>query len=252
MILPPTPGLVDTREKDFSAILDQSLQLGGGAPDASLYCRTSMVRKPVRSKYCSTSGFVVARFDHYCMWLNTAIGYGNHRTFMVFLYTHVAANTCFLAMLIKAMIRANDKTGPAFVVGQLLSQKYFFVTVLLAFVIVITAGLTFLMVEQTTNIVRNVTTNERINQSRYAWMKGPDGRPFNRCAFCIAYMSRACTVNTLYCILLHHNSQNMASSFLPVILRSSLSLHEIDSIKALSPMSWTSCLFLDSPLTISR
>ena len=99
---------------------------------------------------------------------------------MVFLYTHVVANTCFLAMLIKALIRTNNKTGPAFVVGQLLSEKYFFVTVLLVYVMVVTAGLTFLMVEQTTNILRNVTTNERINQSRYAWMKGPDGRPFNR------------------------------------------------------------------------
>lgn len=180
VVVPPTPGLVDSREADFSMILEKSLELGGVVPDSSLYCRTSMVRKPVRSKYCSTSGFVVARFDHYCVWLNTAIGYGNHRIFMVFLYTHVVANTCFLAMLIKALIRTNNKTGPAFVVGQLLSEKYFFVTVLLVYVMVVTAGLTFLMVEQTTNILRNVTTNERINQSRYAWMKGPDGRPFNR------------------------------------------------------------------------
>jgi hypothetical protein len=180
VLLPPDPGLVDTRERDFSDIMAVSQESGGMAPDASLFCRTSLVRKPVRSKYCSTSGFVVARFDHYCVWLNTAVGYGNHRTFMVFLITHVIANICFVTMLIKGLIRANEKTGPAFVVGNLLSQNYFFVFVLLVYMIVITAGLTFLMVEQCSNIIKNVTTNERINRSRYAWMKGPDGRPFNR------------------------------------------------------------------------
>jgi hypothetical protein len=180
VLFPPSPGLVDTRQCDFGPIMEKSQELGGVAPDASLYCRTSLVKKPVRSKFCSTSGFVVARFDHYCVWLNTAVGYGNHRVFMVFLSTHVAANICFLTMLIKALIRANNKTGPAFVLGTLLSQSYFFVFFLLSYVIVITCGLTFLLVEQCSNIVRNVTTNERINRSRYAWMKGPDGRPFNR------------------------------------------------------------------------
>lgn len=180
VLMPAHPGLVDTRHRDFDTVLQQSLALNGAAPDSSLYCRTTLLRKPVRSKFCSSSGFVVARFDHYCVWLNTAVGYGNHRVFMLFLLSHVAANMCFIALLIKALIRANDKTGPAFVLGTLLSQNYFFVTVLLVYVLAITCGLTFLLVEQSTNIVRNVTTNERINRSRYAWMQGPDGRPLNR------------------------------------------------------------------------
>jgi hypothetical protein len=180
VLLPPDAGLVDTREADFAAVLEQSRALGGVAPEAALVCRTSLVRKPPRSKFCASSGFVVARFDHYCVWLNTAVGFGNHRTFMVFLGTHVVANIFFLAVLIKALMRASDKTGPAFVVGELLSQQYLFVSVMLAYLLVVTGGLTFLLVEQTTNIAKNVTTNERINQSRYAWMKGPDGRPFNR------------------------------------------------------------------------
>lgn len=99
---------------------------------------------------------------------------------MLFLYTHVAGNMCFVALLIKALDREIERTGPAFVLGILFSNKFFFVFVLVAYVGVVTAGLTFLMVEQTTNILKNVTTNERMNGSRYAWMKGPDGRPYNR------------------------------------------------------------------------
>lgn len=180
VVLPPTPGLVDTRDRDFDTIMQENIDLKGSVPDPTLYCRTTLVRKPVRSKFCSSSGYVVARFDHYCIWLNTAIGFGNHRVFMMFLYSHIVANAIFIEILIRALSRRSERSGPAFVLGELLSQEYFFVTFLLAYILIVTAGLLFLTVEQTSNILRNVTTNERINKSRYAWMKGPDGRPFNR------------------------------------------------------------------------
>jgi hypothetical protein len=67
------------------------------------------------------------------------------------------------------------------------------------FIMVITCGLALLVVEQTGNIIMNMvrtspllassllasshsvqTTNEKVNRSRYWWMKGPDGRPLNR------------------------------------------------------------------------
>ena len=35
-------------------------------PPEPAYCRSSLVRRPLRAKYCATSGFVVFRFDHYC------------------------------------------------------------------------------------------------------------------------------------------------------------------------------------------
>jgi hypothetical protein len=82
------PGIVDTRDQNFLEIMDLSI-VAQGPPSSREHCLTTMVKKPVRSKYCRSSGFVVARMDHYCMWLNNSIGYGNHRIFMIFLYVHL-------------------------------------------------------------------------------------------------------------------------------------------------------------------
>jgi hypothetical protein len=99
----PDPGLVDTREKDFFEVMEQSLQEGGGPPNATLYCRTTLVKKPLRSKYCASSGYVVARMDHYCVWLNSAVGYKNHRTFIVFLYSHFLCCILCLSNLLRSV-----------------------------------------------------------------------------------------------------------------------------------------------------
>jgi hypothetical protein len=45
----PDPGIVDTRDRDFFEVMDQSLQEGGGPPNATAYCRTTLVKKPLRS-----------------------------------------------------------------------------------------------------------------------------------------------------------------------------------------------------------
>ena len=73
-----------------------SIVAGGTKHVSDSFCRTTLVKKPIRyfiliyafnlliyidirSKYCTGSGFVVARMDHYCVWLNNCVGYGNHR-----------------------------------------------------------------------------------------------------------------------------------------------------------------------------
>jgi len=46
-------------------------------------------------------GFVVARFDHYCIWLNNSIGFGNHRTFMLFLLAHLLTALLAVTLLVR-------------------------------------------------------------------------------------------------------------------------------------------------------
>jgi hypothetical protein len=93
-VFPMDPGSIDTRHDDFDALMQASLA-AGGAPPAQLFCRSLLVRKPVRSKYCTNTGLVIARMDHYCIWLNISVGYGNHRMFMLFLISH-ATTLCLL------------------------------------------------------------------------------------------------------------------------------------------------------------
>jgi palmitoyltransferase ZDHHC4 len=48
-------------------------------------CRTLGVAAPARSKFCTTTKRRVARFDHFCVWVNNTIGANNTRWFLLFL-----------------------------------------------------------------------------------------------------------------------------------------------------------------------
>ncbi len=66
------------------------------------------------------------------------------------------------------------------VAGALLNREYFFVTVLCAFFFMTTLGLGALVIDQLVNIATNMTTNERLNSSRYSWISMEDGVIRNR------------------------------------------------------------------------
>jgi palmitoyltransferase len=72
-----------------------------GQPPIRYCCPTTLVVKPIRSKYCANSGFVVARMDHYCVWLNNTIGYKNHRTFIIFLILQFLLSASFVVFIIR-------------------------------------------------------------------------------------------------------------------------------------------------------
>ena len=57
-------------------------------------CPTAKIRKLARSKYCRMSQRHVPRFDHYCIWLNQAVGEENHRYFYMFVMS-TAILSCY-------------------------------------------------------------------------------------------------------------------------------------------------------------
>lgn len=55
----------------------------------------------IYSKYCKRTGRVIARMDHYCIFINNSIGFKNHKIFVVFLISHVLT----LGLIIAVMMR---------------------------------------------------------------------------------------------------------------------------------------------------
>ena len=47
--------------------------------DSITICTEFMVKRPLRSKYDRFSKKLIAKFDHYCPWVNNAIGSLNHK-----------------------------------------------------------------------------------------------------------------------------------------------------------------------------
>jgi hypothetical protein len=66
------------------------------------------------------------------------------------------------------------------VTESLLSAKFFYLTLMLVFLCLTFIGIFLLTAEQFWNILNNITANERINGTRYSWMKDESGNSRNR------------------------------------------------------------------------
>ncbi|KAL4527858.1 hypothetical protein Ndes2526B_g08479 [Nannochloris sp. 'desiccata'] len=60
-------------------------------PEPPQHCSTCIQLKPGRSKHCNATKSCVARFDHWCIWINNAVGLYNTRWFLCFLFSTAAA-----------------------------------------------------------------------------------------------------------------------------------------------------------------
>jgi len=173
------PGIIDTREIDFDEVLESSKKLLG-APNSREFCLTTMVKKPLRSKYCVQHKAVIARFDHYCIWLSTSIGDGNHRTFILFLLSQVVNSSMLAIYIIKALHTDFKNSSSCEISENLFSKNYFFPLTLCATLIFVSICLVCLTFEQLTNITINLTTNEKINEVRYEYLRDDNGNSTNK------------------------------------------------------------------------
>ncbi|KAF8284136.1 putative palmitoyl acyltransferase 1 [Trypanosoma cruzi] len=92
------PGIVESTAGQRVGIYKTIFYSKGAPPEdvrqgIDLSC---MVKKPLRAQRCRHLGRVVLRYDHYCTWLASAIGGGNHRLYIAFLlfYTVLLGICC--------------------------------------------------------------------------------------------------------------------------------------------------------------
>ena len=161
-------GCVDTRYADFDDCFNDSFLAAGAPPSFAEYCPTTLVKKPLRSKYCTHTGMVIARMDHYCVWLCNSVGYNNNGTFILFLVAHITALCCIAALLLRSLAReVGLRSGSA---ELLLGRLYFFPLLLCLFTLMTSLALARLLLLQMLNITKNITINEELNYSRYTYM----------------------------------------------------------------------------------
>lgn len=69
-------------------------------------CPTAKIRKLARSKYDRMTKCNVARFDHYCAWINQSVGEENYKIFLLFLLVQVSM--CWYGNVILYYIFKNE------------------------------------------------------------------------------------------------------------------------------------------------
>ncbi|XP_066590663.1 palmitoyltransferase Hip14 isoform X2 [Prorops nasuta] len=190
------PGVITATHEEKLNIIIELAESGGFDPQ--WFCNSCLVRRPVRSKHCSTCDRCVARFDHHCPWVNNCIGAHNHKYFLGF----VASLLGMCIVILSASVQywqfecwtnlTNGHTPDNYFVAAATCDTW------VMWVAVNTSLHSFwvgilLAVQCYQIMVLGMTTNERMNAGRYAHFK--DGNPFHRgalqniadfcnCSFC--------------------------------------------------------------------
>lgn len=171
----PDPGVIAFNEEKYDEMMVE-VGVRGTPPSVTVACPTCMIRKPVRSKHCRECGYCVARMDHHCVWLDGCVGLQNHGRFVGFLVLHVLSVLLYLACVLPFLghVVAAALPRPVHDASQVL--RVFVLRPILPlflqslFALGTTCSLLTLLLEQVRNVLRNLTGNERINGSRYAYI----------------------------------------------------------------------------------
>ncbi|CEG44075.1 zinc dhhc domain containing [Plasmopara halstedii] len=183
---PTDPGTITTYEQDVKIMLEMASQCE--TPDMNKFCRTCLVKKPIRSKHCAQCGICIARHDHHCAWINRCVGYGNHRLFLVFLLVHVIALGIYAVLIILVLSEAthdlhavrinlsnsgdnsNLTAMDVWIEIPSLFKNHLLVMMVLLWDLMAFGAVSMMIIQHINNIEKNLTINEQMNWRRYDYL----------------------------------------------------------------------------------
>lgn len=77
-------------------------------PSPTKLCLTCLHKRPLRAKHCAETNTCIAKFDHYCPFVNNAVGAGNHHYFLGFLLFAVVSIGMALTANWRYLARQDD------------------------------------------------------------------------------------------------------------------------------------------------
>ncbi|KAK0162418.1 hypothetical protein PV327_006195 [Microctonus hyperodae] len=204
------PGIIAaTHEDKLNTIVE--LAEGGGF-ETQWFCTSCLVRRPIRSKHCSTCDRCVARFDHHCPWINNCIGAHNHKYFLGFLMSLLGLCIVILLASIQywqfecwSNLSNNHQTDNYFIAAATCDAWVMWITANTGLHALWVGALLACQLYQI--MILGMTTNERMNAGRYEHFK--HGNPFHRGA--LQNIADFCNIS--FCSLKSKPSSDWLKSF---------------------------------------
>ncbi|KAG4090815.1 ankyrin repeat-containing domain protein [Neocallimastix lanati (nom. inval.)] len=159
---------IESRNKVIQELAEQDIL------DSRHYCVECNIRKPIRSKHCRFCNKCVILFDHHCPWTYNCIGYLNHRSFVIFLYSTVIGGILLFYIAINYFKNLPIVKGSPFCLFSermcsiLAQDSYSYANCSWLLINLCWCG--FLAMIQTYQIARAYTTNESANYYKYDYL----------------------------------------------------------------------------------
>ncbi|XP_061607637.1 palmitoyltransferase ZDHHC23-A-like [Phyllopteryx taeniolatus] len=124
-------------------------------------CPVCKIARPPRAGHCRTCGACVQRLDHHCVWINSCVGQGNHRSFLLTLCVFLLTSLYGITLVLHSLCPQQYLVSALFYcpgVYTLSSSALCFTCAWYS--VIVTGGLLYLLVAQVVNISFNVTERE--------------------------------------------------------------------------------------------
>ncbi|XP_071809024.1 palmitoyltransferase ZDHHC17-like [Asterias amurensis] len=169
------PGVVKNSQEDQKRTIIELAETTG--LNISQFCTTCLIKRPIRSKHCSSCDKCIARFDHHCPWVDNCIGSLNHRYFIMYLGFLPLAAVFYLvgnAMYwLESCNTSFEENGVWIFIGEVMScSPWTFIMSLQVAVYMVWVAMLFVC-QFYQVIYLGVTTNERMNHAKYQHFRDP-------------------------------------------------------------------------------
>ncbi len=168
MCLFKEPAYVRDENNGYSKMLDVIGEADSNEGLPSL-CHSCHIVKPIRSKHCKVQGHCINKFDHFCPFVGNTVNRDNYCYFVGLLAVHVICESLWLITVVYLYRRAS--------IGVLLGCFAFYSLFWMLMVGALLQYHSFLLMS-------NLTTNEHIGVSKYAYLHDPTtgmfDNPFNK------------------------------------------------------------------------
>jgi palmitoyltransferase len=148
--------------------------------DEDNFCLQCMVRKPLRSKHCRRCNRCVAKQDHHCPWIHNCVGNNNIRHFYIYILSLEVGIILYIRLVLSYLSLlpepSDDAISQCHIIGSSLCNFSLRDpwTVALAFWAVLQlVWVTMLIVVQSVQISKNMTTYENMKRHEHTHDHGP-------------------------------------------------------------------------------